>query len=144
MYSSTDSERVNGNSNGNFSVYKSLNHYNRVTPGDVNGPAIPQRIPSMAVQVVPQYHNQMRYHALTHNVAPEQMNVGHYTVRNAYPNYLAQCDTFTPRDCKGMVVDQENEATSGMTGATGLEVLVEVENGLTGMNVPENYEYYCH
>ena len=43
MYSSTDSERVNGNSNSHFSVYKSLNHYNQVKPGDVNGPKIPCR-----------------------------------------------------------------------------------------------------
>lgn len=144
MYSSTDSERVNGNSNGNFSVYKSLNHYNRVNPGDVNGPAIPKRVPSMAVQVVPDYHNQMRYHALTHNIAPEQMNAGHYTVRNAYPNYLAQCDTFQQRGCKGMVVhDTANiVGITGTAGVTGIEV--DIESGVTGMIIPENYEYYCH
>ena len=125
MYSSTDSERVNGNSNSHFSVYKSLNGYNRVKQGDVHGPPVPSRIPSMTMQVVPQYHNQMGYHALTHNISPEQMNTGHYTVRSAYPNYLSNCDTFQSRGCdqmvkpQGMIVD-ETQIVIDMTGMTGM------------------------
>lgn len=149
MYSSTDSERVNGNSNSHFSVYKSLNQYNRVKPGDVNGPKIPCRIPSMGTQIVPQYHNQMGYHALTHNMAPEQMNSGHYTVRSAYPNYLRNCDTFQARGCDkmvqkmqkmsmqpGMVVDDtEIMMAPGMTGMTGMmvdETEIMMAPGMTG------------
>ena len=133
MYSSTDSENVNGNANTHFSVYKSLHGYNKVAPGDVHGPPVPNRIPSMAMQVVPQYHNQMGYHALTHNMAPEQMNTGHYSVRNAYPNYLSNCDTFQPRGCdkmlpeKGMVIINEADivVNNGMTGMTGMTGMVE-------------------
>ena len=121
MYSSTDSERVNGNSNSHFSVYKSLNHYNQVKPGDVNGPKIPCRIPSMSTQIVPQYHNQMGYHALTHNMAPEQMNTGHYTVRSAYPNYLANCDTFQARGCDKMIPQMKK-----MSMQPGMEIDTEI------------------
>ena len=130
MYSSTDSENVNGNANAHFSVYKSLHGYNKVAPGDVHGPPVPNRIPSMAMQIVPQYHNQMGYHALTHNMAPEQMNIGHYNVRNAYPNYLSKCDTFQSRGCNKMVPEQGmvmnetdiviNDGMTGMTGMTGM------------------------
>ena len=151
MYSSTDSERVNGNSNSHFSVYKSLNQYNRVKPGDVNGPKIPCRIPSMGTQIVPQYHNQMGYHALTHNMAPEQMNTGHYTVRSAYPNYLRNCDTFQARGCDkmvqkmkkmsmqpGMVVDEtEIMMQPGMTGMMVDETEIMMQQGMTGMMVDE-------
>jgi len=134
MYSSTDSERVNGNSNSKFSVYKNLNGYNNIHGGCVHGPKIPCRIPSMTTQVVPQYHNQMGYHALTHNMAPEQMNTGHYTVRSAYPNYLQNCDSFQARGCDkmvpdmttGMVVDEtEIIMDMGMTGMTGMTGPVE-------------------
>ena len=148
MYSSTDSERVNGNSNSHFSVYKSLNHYNQVKPGNVHGPKIPCRIPSMGTQIVPQYHNQMGYHALTHNMAPEQMNTGHYTVRSAYPNYLQNCDTFQARGCDkmvqnmqkmsmqpGMVVDDTEimimpQDMTGMTGMMGEETEIMMQNGM--------------
>ena len=132
MYSSTDSENVNGNSN--FSVYKSLHGYNKVNQGDIHGPPIPNRIPSMAVQVVPKYHDTMGYHVLTHNMAPEQMNTGHYSVRNAYPNYASKCDTFEARGCdqmvKGFGVNEVEIVTPGMTGMTGMTGMVEmsVEN----------------
>lgn len=143
MYSSTDSENVNGNANTHFSVYKSLHGYNKVAPGDVHGPPVPNRIPSMAMQVVPQYHNQMGYHALTHNMAPEQMNTGHYSVRNAYPNYLSNCDTFQPRGCdkmlpeKGMVIINEADivVNNGMTGMTGMTGMMEMTEEI----VTENY-----
>ena len=149
MYSSTDSEHVNGNSNSHFSVYKSLNHYNQVKPGDVNGPKIPCRIPSMSTQIVPQYHNQMGYHALTHNMAPEQMNTGHYTVRSAYPNYLAKCDTFQARGCDkmipqmkkmsmqpGMEVDTEIMMRPGME-VDDTEIMMDMGmTGMTGMTGP--------
>lgn len=143
MYSSTDSENVNGNANTHFSVYKSLHGYNKVAPGDVHGPPVPNRIPSMAMQVVPQYHNQMGYHALTHNMAPEQMNTGHYSVRNAYPNYLSNCDTFQPRGCdkmlpeKGMVIINETDVVinGGMTGMTGMTGMMEMTEEI----VTENY-----
>ena len=131
MYSSTDSERVNGNSNSHFSVYKILNHYNKIHSGCVHGPKIPCRIPSMSTQIVPQYHNQMGYHALTHNMAPEQMNTGHYTVRSAYPNYLKNCDTFQARGCDKMVQKMQKMSMQpiperdimmpqSMTGMTGM------------------------
>ena len=136
MYSSTDSERVNGNSNTHFSVYKSLSGYNKVNQGDVHGPPVSARIPSMSLQVVPEYHNQMGYHALTHNISPEQMNSGHYTVKTAYPNYLSKCDTFQPRVCNKMIqpknmggmIIQEAEILAndtGMTGMTGMTGAVE-------------------
>ena len=140
MYSSTDSENVNGNANSHFSVYKSLHGYNKVVPGDVHGPPIPNRIPVMSMQVVPQYHNQMGYHALTHNMAPEQMNTGHYSVRNAYPNYLSKCDTFQSRGCdqmlpeKGMVIMNETDivVNDGMTGMTGMTGMVMENYGCSG------------
>ena len=148
MYSSTDSENVNGNANTHFSVYKSLHGYNKVAPGDVHGPPVPNRIPSMAMQVVPQYHNQMGYHALTHNMAPEQMNTGHYSVRNAYPNYLSNCDTFQPRGCdkmlpeKGMVIINETDVVinGGMTGMTGMTGMVTENYGCSGKR-REKYRY---
>ncbi|SVE50513.1 uncharacterized protein METZ01_LOCUS503367 [marine metagenome] len=127
MYSSTDSERVNGNSNGSFSIYKSLNHYNQVKPGDVNGPKIPCRIPSMAVQIVPQYHDQMGYHALTHNMAPEQMNTGHYTVKGAYPNYLAKCDTFHARGCDKLVQQQVPQQVPQNIIVDDTEIIVDTD-----------------
>lgn len=135
MYSSTDSERVNGNSNSHFSVYKSLNHYNQVKQGDVNGPKIPCRIPSMSTQIVPQYHNQMGYHALTHNMAPEQMNTGHYTVRSAYPNYLAKCDTFRARGCDKMIPTQMKKMPM-QPGMVVDDTEIMMDMGMTGMTGP--------
>ena len=149
MYSSSDSERVNGNSNSRFSIYKSLNGYNKIHNGCVHGPKIPCRIPSMGTQIVPQYHNQMGYHALTHNMAPEQMNTGHYTVRSAYPNYLAKCDTFQARGCDkmipqmkkmsmqpGMEVDTEIMMRPGMV-VDDTEIMMDMGmTGMTGMTGP--------
>lgn len=107
MYSSSDSERVNGNCNVNTSQYKSLSLYNHVAPGDIGTDPSGKRLmrrhpcPSMAVQTVPRYNVDMGFGALTHNLAPEQMAGGHYSVRNAYPAYKTHCTSFQKRSCDG-------------------------------------------
>lgn len=83
------------NNNRKSCTYASLCRYNN--GAGVAGPAPASTVPSMAIQVVPQYGGPS-YGTLKHDGADSSCN-GYFTIKGAYPHSDNGCALYTTRAC---------------------------------------------
>jgi len=90
----------------NPSGYKMLQTYNKVAPGNINGPKA--KGPNMGVQRVPQTNKTIK---LNNGVSSSELGSGHFSMKNAYKGSgNGTCNTtYNFRDCSGKKMGNANK-----------------------------------